>query len=247
MKKILYPDKLKSENNTLATAINDYLIWMIEENYAKKTIYDYKNVLKHFQNFIKQNNILWEDIFNIDTFQLFIKNGTIKETYAITGLSRFLFNKNKIPHPITKLPIILPDIYEDYMTYRAKLIADNKRNARRIKRTLSALNDYLQKNEIDITRITIEHVDSFLNVFNQTCSISTHRLYRSSMRQFLRYLYYERKILKKDLSGLIVSPPLFARAKPPKFLHLEDIKKLFQSIDLTSSPGIRANAIFIGQ
>jgi site-specific recombinase XerD len=68
-------------------------------------------------------------------------------------------------------------------------------------------------------------------------------VYRSIVRGFLSYLFDQRQILKRDLAPLVVAAPIFARAKPPTFLRADELKKLFDNIDLSSQSGLRTYAM----
>jgi site-specific recombinase XerD len=72
---------------------------------------------------------------------------------------------------------------------------------------------------------------------------NTKKLYRGCLRGFLRYLYQERKILKKNLAALLVTTPLYGRSKPPKFLRPREIRKLFATLKLSTPADIRAYAM----
>jgi site-specific recombinase XerD len=72
---------------------------------------------------------------------------------------------------------------------------------------------------------------------------STVKLYRSNLRGLLRYLYYERGIIQKDLAALLVGPPLFAQTKPPKFLRPQELEKLFSTLKLSTPSEIRTYAM----
>jgi site-specific recombinase XerD len=63
------------------------------------------------------------------------------------------------------------------------------------------------------------------------------------IRGFLRYLYQERKIIKRNLAPLVVGAPMFARAKPPTFLRPHEVQKLFAGIDLSTPANIRTCAM----
>lgn len=72
---------------------------------------------------------------------------------------------------------------------------------------------------------------------------STLKTYRSHLRGFLKYLHYERGILKKDLAALLVGPPLYARSKPPKFLRPQEVQRLFATLTLSTPADIRTYAM----
>jgi site-specific recombinase XerD len=59
----------------------------------------------------------------------------------------------------------------------------------------------------------------------------------------VRYLYHERKVIKRDLASLLVEPPMFAQRRLPKFLSPKQVKKLFDSLVLSNPKQIRTYAI----
>jgi len=89
--------------------------------------------------------------------------------------------------------------------------------------------------------LKIEHLDAFMGEFK--VAKTTRRIYRSLLRGFLKYLYAERKIIKKDLALLLIGPPVFAQIKPPKFLRPQEVKRLFSSLKLSTSVDIRTYAM----
>jgi integrase/recombinase XerD len=68
-------------------------------------------------------------------------------------------------------------------------------------------------------------------------------VYRSIVRGFLSYLFHQRQILKRDIAPLVVGAPMFAKAKPPTFLRSDELKRLFDNIDLSSQSGLRTYAM----
>jgi len=59
----------------------------------------------------------------------------------------------------------------------------------------------------------------------------------------LTVLFHQRQILKRDLAPLVVGAHMFAQAKPPTFLRADELKKLFDNIDLSSQTGLRTYAM----
>ena len=103
--------------------------------------------------------------------------------------------------------------------------------------------NHLQKNNIELLNLSIEQVDNFLKIFNDGYAHATKRHHRTVIRGFLRYLYRERKVLRKDLASLLAAAPMFAYANPPKFLRQHEIKQLFASLNYVTSKDLRANAM----
>ena len=189
----------------LEQAINDYLGWMIAHGYAQRTIESYESTLKKFCCFVKRWKIPWDDIFTLNTLKKFqAEKSRGRETHAIRGVARLLYQQNKIsqPIPVKQIPR-LPEVYEEYFYYCAKARQDSSRQIHQIRKVLSVFNSYLEKYDIRLSAITIEQFDAFAE-FNAGYSEQTQKTYLGYFRGFLKYLYQHRNILKKDLAPLIV-------------------------------------------
>ncbi len=232
----------------LKKTIHDYLLWMISNGYANSTFIHYEQVLNHFLSYIDQRTIPWDAVFTFDTLENFQEeSGLTHASTPVRGLSRYLFQQNRIPRPIEKPLQRLPEIHEEYLLYYEKSRQVHHLNLLRARNTLSALNCYLEEHNIKLPHIGIEHVDDFLSKHNARFTATTRQNQRSNLRGFLRYLYQDRGILRRDLGSLLIGAPLYAQAKPPKFLRPHEVKQLFASLS-TSSPGsLRTSAmIYLG-
>ena len=236
-----------SSNNCilqLAKAVGDYLVWMISANYASGSIMIHERILNHFQNFITNRSISWEQVFTYDTLNRFEKHCKLHfSANAVQSLGRYLFEQKLIPCPIKKPLVRLPDIYEAYLHYYEKIRQVHSSSIAQTRNVLSALNDYLSKQDINLAAVKIEQIDDFLSEFNARFMPATCRHNRSYLRGFLRYLYFHRKILKRDLAPLIVSAPMFAQAQPPKFLRFDEVKALFAGLSTGSCKELRTSAM----
>ena len=134
----------------------------------------------------------------------------------------------------------LPDIYEQYFLYLEHTREISQAQIGNIRRVLASLYQYLENHKISLTALKIEHLDAFMGEFE--VAKTTLRIYRYHVRGFLKYLYAERKIIRKDLAALLVGAPLFAHKKPPKFLRPQELQKLFSSLKLETSVDIRTYA-----
>ena len=135
----------------------------------------------------------------------------------------------------------LPDIYEQYFLYLEHTREISQAQINHVRRMLTALYHYLENHKISFTALKIDHLDAFMGEFK--VAKSTFRIYRYQVRGFLKYLYVEKKIIKKDLAPLLTGPPLFAHKKPPKFLRPQEIRKLFSNLKLVTSVDIRTYAM----
>lgn len=191
----------------IAQAIEDYLLWMIESGYSQFTVYNYQRILKHFVVFIGTRKIPQDAVFTFDTLKAFEKeHGLCLSSNAVKGLARYLYRQNRLTAPITRLAQKLPDIYEQYLNTRQ--VGHNMLH--RIRGVLSALNRYLQKENVALSELKIEHIDGFLKAYNAPYSATSRAHNRSCLRTFLRYLCHERNILRKDLALLLTAAPLYA-------------------------------------
>lgn len=137
----------------------------------------------------------------------------------------------------------LPKVYLDYLEHSDLTPQSRNKQMKAVKRILSRLHNYLEKVDLDLDKLTIDHIDAFLAELNAHYASSTQRLHRSFIRGFLSYLYYQRGILKRNLAPLIVGPPLFAQSKPPCFLRPDEIKRLFENVRLSTVWEIRVYAM----
>jgi integrase/recombinase XerD len=228
----------------LKKAISDYLLWMISADYASSTIIKHKRLLNHFQNFITNRNISWKQVFTDDTLNGFEKHCNLYfAANILRSFGRYLFKQKLIPGPIKKPLVYLPEIYEAYLLYYEKNRQVHRSSLVQARNVLSALNNYLTKHEIDLATVKIEQIDGFLSEFNTRFMPATCRHNRSYLRGFLRYLYFYRQILKRDLAPLIVGAPMFAQAQPPKFLRSDEVKALFASLSTDSCKELRTSAM----
>jgi len=233
---------MKTTIKKLQQAVDDYLLWMISRYYADATIKNYEQILNHFADFIAHHNISWDQIFspaNLHGFDQITK----AELAAVRGFGRYLVKQKRIVAQIEKEKYPLPAVYEQYLNYYATTRQTNHKRIQSIRKVLFAFDSYLENKKIKLAALTIEPVDAFLTDFNANFTSSTCKVYRSILRGFLSYLFDQRQILKRDLAPLVVGAPMFARAKPPTFLRADELKRLFDNIDLSSQSGLRTYAM----
>ncbi len=134
-------------------------------------------------------------------------------------------------------------VCREYLIYYRKTRQSSNTQMQTIGRVLKSLGRYLETSRIRLPDMDIEHIDVFLSVFNRPYARSTQRLYRSYLRCFLRYLYCERNLLSRDLAELVVGPPMFAKAKPPKFLRPYEVRQLFNRLPHSTNSELRTYAM----
>jgi hypothetical protein len=138
--------KALSVAERLEKAVSDYLLWMISADYASGSIMRHERLLNHFQNFITNQNISWEQVFTYDTLNGFEKHCNLYfAANARRCLSRYLFKQKLISDPIKKPRVHLPEIYEDYLQYYEETRAVGHNCLLQTRNVLSALNNCLIK------------------------------------------------------------------------------------------------------
>jgi len=227
---------------TLKQAIDEYLQWMLSNGYSFRTCDTYRNELNHFFLFIFRKQIDWSDIFTLNTLKDFQKSKQDSGP-AVRGLWQYLFEQKRIHQPIDPPPRKLPHPYEDYLRYYYQTRKVSSIKLARIRRVLCAFHDYLEKHNIKLASIRIEQIDWFLAEFFVPFSPATRQTYRSYLRGFLKFLYYPRKIIRKDLAPLVVGARQFDQSKPPKFLRSHEVQRLFDSFELSSFKDLRNYAL----
>lgn len=232
----------------LLEAILDYFVWLKadEEPTASRVCESYRQILIDFVIFSMHNDIAWNDMFSFDTFREFRKHSHLKKTaHALIGLSSYLHDKGTICKPL-EMPnyqVELPAIYEQYLFYLQQTKEPSKSNLGAVRRVLAPFHEYLEHHKIDLAALKIEHLDAFLAELNKAFASRTRSAFRYRLRGFLKYLYYEPRLLRKDLAPLLVGPPEFRQSNPPKFLRRGEVEKLFASLTVDTPTEIRTYAM----
>lgn len=231
-----------TNTDRLQRAVDQYLRWMASVGYSRQSLCNYRCQLRHWSRFVTANDIAWQQMFTIDTLSAFKRTGKRKTVSAVYGLARYLFAQNRIPSPIGRKHWNLPEPYASYLQYRRDHHPVDPKYSTYIHRICARLDQWLEKEKIDLKDLTIAQVDTFLADFNRPLALGTRRLYRSCLRGFLTYMH-QQDCLKKDLAPLVVGPAAYALAKPPKFLRPSEIKRLFDAVCLDTATDLRTGAM----
>ena len=230
----------------LVGAIGDYLKWVksLEEHGRSRHTIRYPRILMDLLIFVIEKDIVWKDMFTFETLMAFRKYSGFKHAFrALTYLSSFLYSHGRIDHPmeVPKARAPLPDIYEHYLRYQEHGLQASPSHLSQTRRLLGCLHGYLEKQSVSLANLKIEYLDEFIDQFK--VAHNTRKLYRCTLRGFVRYLYHQKKIIKRDLAPLLGGPPQYVQSKPPKFLRPEEVKKLFAALNLSTPTDIRTYAI----
>ena len=230
----------------LMDAILDYMGWVKSMENAGKSpsAIRYTRILTDFLIYVIHKGMAWENMFTPETVEAFRTYSGYKGAFpALRSLSDYLFSQGRIDQPLNlkKPDPPLPDLYEQYLLYHQQSLQVTAGHLRQVRRILSLLYEYLQRHDIELPAIKIDHLDAFISTFK--VSDNTRRIYRYHLKGFLKYLYQERKTISRNLASLLVGPPLFAQTKLPKVLHPDQVKRLFDSLSLSTSTQMRTYAM----
>jgi integrase/recombinase XerD len=230
------------DNRMLMEAILDYMGWVksVEQQKDTPSHLRYTRILTDFLIYVIHQGMAWDKMFTFDNLEAFRAYSGYKGTFsALRALSDYLFTQGRIDQPfqVSKPDSTLPDMYEHYLLYLSQSLQPSTGYIRQTRRIISLLHGYLQRHNIKLPSLKIEHLDAFMATFK--VSQNTRRIYRYHLRGFLKYLYHERRIIKRDMAPLLVGPPMFAHSKLPKFLRPQQVQKLFASLKLTTPTDIR--------
>jgi site-specific recombinase XerD len=213
----------------LLEAILDYFSLL---NGARESKH-FREILIDFTIFSTQKGIVWDDMFTFETFREFRKYTRLKKTsHALCGLSAYLHGKGAVARPlaIPHYQVHLPDIYEAYLLYVGQTRELSKGSIGAIRRVLASLHQFLEGNRIELAFLKIEHLDAFFKDFDKPFALHTRKCYRHHLRG-------------ADLAPLLVGPPDFGQAKPPKFLRRREVERLLLSLTLETPTEIRTYAM----
>jgi len=233
---------MKIQNtNDLSLAVNAYLDWMASEQYSPHTIELYQWILKHWVAFANASGMHPCQLFTSQALKVFESESELKSVNLapIRGLARYLYKNDQLEVPVKKSQNI-PDIYEEYLGHYTDTRNVDHTTIRRCRNVFSALHRHLDDD--DLSKLTIERIDTFLRQYNAGYSPASQRHHRSCVRGLLQYLYCQ-KIIRRDLATLLTGPPLYAQAKPPRFLRPEEVERFFSSLRWDRPKDIRCNAM----
>jgi integrase/recombinase XerD len=233
------------DSKRLSQAVEHYLLQRIEQGFPDTPINTQCKILQDFQLFVKKRVKGWNAIFNLKILQEFMLQGnSIERRRAVRGLANFLYREKQIPQPIPrKSRPKLPEIFEDYLHYCATTRYDTEKTVQHIRRVLEAFDHYLKHHNLSLSALTIEQIDAFDQQYNASYSRQSQQFNRSCFRLFLRYLYHERRVLKRDFAALLKVPRMYRRTKPPCFLRPDEIQQLFDSMTPATPAELRAYAM----
>ncbi len=229
-----------SENNNVQArfnqAVQDYLLWMIDRGYSNSTWYFYERLLLRFGSYVSSRDLPWESIFTQTTLHDFGSECKLVQFQSpIRGLSRYLYKHQKISKSMDKRKeVALPARYYEYLVYYEKTHQVCRRQVLNSERVLVLFAEWLTGKKLELKDLRIEHLDNFQVEISNRYAPETRRRHRTVLRGLLGWLY-QQKVIRRNLSPLLVGAPQYAKAIPPKFLRPEELQKLFAINPQTAS------------
>jgi site-specific recombinase XerD len=212
----------------LDQAVTDYLLWMIEQNYSRSTWSFYNRVLQRFRKYIgNQNNMDWGTVFSKDTMAGFGREcGLVQFEPPIRGLARYLYKNKRLAKSMDTKEVVLPEVYQHYLDYFQKTSQVCRLLVLNTRRVLFLFSRWMEQEEIKLRKLEIEHADRFQAEVSNRYGVKNREHHRFVLRGLFRWLHGQ-KIIRRDLAPLLVGPPQYGQAVPPKFLRPGELQKLF--------------------
>lgn len=233
------------DSQRLSQAVEQYLLQRIEQGYPDTHIDTQYKILQDFRLFVERQAKEWDEIFTLEILKEFMRRGDGNERRrAVRGLASFLYRRKQIPQPIPrKSRPNLPEMFEDYLHYCTTTRYDTEKTVQHIRRILEAFDHYLKQHNLSLSALTIEQIDTFDKEYNAAYARQSQKFNRSCFKLFLRYLYHERRVLKRDFAVLLKVPRIYHRTKPPCFLRTDEIQQLFDSMAPATPAELREYAM----
>jgi len=230
--------------NDLEKLTDDYLLFMVENGWADRTVATHEWILRHFTAFVADCGLpAHKAVLPENRFAFLDRCKLTKAHGVMVGFSRWLEETGVVEKPPGETAAGLPDVYEQYVTRFCKTRSVKGSRIIQIRKELSGFHDWLKDRRIRLRDLKIGQIDEFLRLRTRGLSSRTCSDVRGILKGFLRYLHFEKKMLCRDLASMIVSAPVFAHENPPKYLRKHEIRKLFAAADLGTNEGLRAFAM----
>ena len=214
-----------NDTEKLDQAIDDYLLWMIDQGYSRSTWSFYNRVLKRYRKYVGEMD--WETVFSKDTMADFGRECQLVQFEPpIRGLARYLYKKKRIAQSMDTKEVVLPEVYQRYLEYFQKTSQVCRLLVLNTRRVLFLFSQWMTREKINLQKLEIEHADRFQAEISNRYGVKNREHHRFVLRGLFRWLH-QQKIIRRDLAPLLVGPPQYARPVPPKFLRPGELQKLF--------------------
>ncbi len=122
--------------------------------------------------------------------------------------------------------VMLPEVYRDYLRYFQKTRQVCRLQVLNTRRVLFLFSQWVTKEGIKLEKFEIEHADRFQAEVSNRYGVKNREHHRSVLRGLFGWLH-QQKIIRRNLAPLLIAPPQYAQAVPPKFLRPGELQKLF--------------------
>jgi len=117
-------------------------------------------------------------------------------------------------------------VYRNYLRYFQKTRQVRRLQVLNTRRVLFLFSQWVTRKGIKLEKFEIEHADRFQAEVSNRYGVKNREHHRSVLRELFCRLH-QQKIIRRNLAPLLIAPPQYARAVPPKFLRPGELQKLF--------------------
>jgi site-specific recombinase XerD len=169
----------------------------------------------------------WETVFSKETMAGFGRECRLVQFEPpIRGLARYLYKNKRLAKSMDTKEVVLPEVYQRYLEYFQKTCQVCRLLVSNTRRVLFLFSQWMTKEKIELRGFEIEHADRFQAEVSNRYGAKNREHHRYVLRGLFRWLHGQ-KIIRRDLAPLVVGPPQYAQAIPPKFLRPRELQKLF--------------------
>jgi len=242
----------KHRQGLLGAYFDDFVNWMKNNGYPRRTIRNYVQMVTHFGKYLHRRGI--SSIYQLegvigkkllDGYRDYCKRrGLTHRTFVLKPYLQALKERGVIIGLASKDSLLLP-LTRQYLTFFRKQgnLAEStlRRNADWIENFLRFRGD---KQDTPLPTFSIADVDKFIEHEALRLRRPPHRSYVAALKSFFGFLYHSGKI-GRDFSYLIDRPRRYKLQSLPTVLPWSEVKMILKSVDRSTKPGLRDYAILL--
>ena len=235
----------KHRGGLLGSHYDCFVGWMLEHGYSRETMRYHVQRVTHFGKYLKRRGIHninklegSEGEKLLDSYEKYWrKRGHCGRNRGLRLYIRSLENAGILSNLSSKEIILFPDV-EEYVKflYQQKGLAEN--TIRYHKDWMEKFLQWVesQKGRCQWDDLSIADIDNFIEFEGANQKRTTHQLFISCLKRFLRFLYQSGKA-PTDLSGAVTKPRCYKLESLPRVLEWSEVKKILHSIDRSTTVG----------
>lgn len=230
-----------------------FVEWMQEHGYARETMRYHVQRVTHFGKYLKRRGIHCihklegpEGERLLTNYEQYWKRrGHWGRNHGLRLYIRSLEDSGVIKRSRTNKAASSPEVteYLEFLKEQKGLAQNTIRYHRDWMAKFLKFLDY-QKEGFSWNALSIVDIDRFLRQEGTTQKRSTHQLFVSCLRSFVRFLYQSEKV-PVDLSSRITAPRIYKLESLPQVLAWSEINRILESVDRSTTVGRQHYAILI--